>query len=229
MPGSSRFSRPKFSRSRSSARPPYDPKKLKLYFRGDSRPPAEIFASGFEKQDQSSPIAFNYYEPPNSDIVLDVVVESAVCISSRFQGAMIFPLRSSGTYMDSHYCYLVAVDIDAVTNTHLQQVSQALAQVGKLRFRAADIEEMLSTAFVQEAAVDSIPPEQIIGAISFSRRFLGPRGTYTLGDYVKNPACTVPRTFVEKAETFIASEVSRFGRDQQLPSSDGGYVRVSPA
>jgi hypothetical protein len=229
MPGGSRLSRSTFSKSRSSARPSYDPKKLKLYFRGDSRPPAEIFASGFEKQDQGSPIQFNHYEPPNSDIILDVVVESAVCISSRFQGAMIFPLRRGSTYIDSHYCYLVAVELDAVTNTHLKQVSQALAQVGGPRFGAVDIEEMLSTAYVQEVAVDRIPPEQIIGAISFSRRFLGRLGTYSLGAYTPNPACTVPRIFVERAETFITSETSRFGREQPLPSSEGGYVRVSPA
>jgi hypothetical protein len=207
----------------------------KVMFRGDSRHPVNnnIFAQGFTKQDPTIPDPV--YRSGGANMAGDLDPVSAVCVSVRFQGAALFPLKFDNTNPRiTTYIYAVYVDTDDLLNTHMKQVTDALGQKIGQTWQNPDsadnavwsTDSPMWPLFAHEMAANDIPPGHVISAIRCDRTWNGADwsfgGTYRLGSLFHNPGCSAPQVFVDIARSFLGGEFSQH-RNGALPSGMGGF------
>ena len=207
----------------------------KLMFRGDSRHPTtdNIFTNGFDKQDPS--FADPAYRSGGANMSGDLDPVSGVCVSVRFQGAALFPLKFNATNPRvTTYIYAVYVDTDDLLNTHQLQVRDSLGQNVNGQWQNPNSENNAAWGMnspmwplcAHEMAVNSIPVGHIISAIRCDRAWTGAYwalgGTYTLGSIYHNLGCNAPAIFVQLARNFIGGEYTSH-RNSPLPNGVGGF------
>lgn len=208
----------------------------KVMFRGDSRHPLNdnIFANGFTKQNAA--IAAPAYRGAGPGQAGDLDPVSGVCVSARFQGAALFPLKfQAWNPVPLTFIYVVCVDPATLLNTHAQQVQDSLgAKVGAqwVNPRADENENWSVQApmwplFAHELAADSIPAGDIISAVECTRTWSGwtwqNGGTYRLGTIYHNAGCTAPQQAIDLGREFLAKEFNSH-RNNNLPNGDGGFT-----
>lgn len=197
---------------------------LKVLFRGDSRHPVNdtIFTNGFDKRTPGKAIT---YRSSNQGRAGDIVPDSAVCVSERWTGAALFPLKFSGEPDPPHgFIYIVVLDTGRLYNTHMRQVTDSLAGVASGLSAASAMWPL----YGHELCVDNIPGGDVVGAVECRRAWAGSSfqagGTYTLGTLFHNPSCTVDGEFKKAALTFVAGELTNH-RNGTLPVGTSGYVQ----
>lgn len=209
----------------------------KIMFRGDSRHPINdtIFANGLTKRDASIPQPV--YRGGGANMSGDLDPESGVCVSVRFQGAALFPLRfdNSDPQIMVTYIYVVLVDTDHLLNTHQQQVTDALGAKVNGRWQNPDsannaawsTDAPMWPLFAHEMAVNSVAAGNILSAVECTRTWTGNDwtfgGTYRLGTVYHNPNCTVTGAFLTSGRNFLANEVNNH-RNSALPNGVGGFT-----
>ncbi len=140
--------------------------KYAIFFRGDSRAPAERFESGFQpiKPTLGQPFETNNFAAgPN-----------AVCVTGDLEVSAKFPLDST----EASWIYVIAIDTaQQDENQYLNFYERELPKVTD-----GDIVPFaLMLYFTKEHLVDNISGSQILGAFPIQRKFLfdvHPRGTF---------------------------------------------------
>jgi hypothetical protein len=209
----------------------------KVMFRGDDRHPVtnNIFTNGFTKRGDPTVFPDPVYRSGGTNKAGDLDPQSGVCVSVRFQGAALFPLKFDATDPAvTTYIYAVYVDTKDLLNTHQLQVMDALGQkVGgqwqnpkSARNANWSTKAPMWPLFAHEMAVNDIPAGHIISAIKCDRNWTGQDwtfgGTYQLGTLFHNPGCNAPETFIDAARSFLGGEFSSHS-NSPLPDGVSGY------
>jgi hypothetical protein len=207
----------------------------KVMFRGDSRHPTndDIFTDGFDKWEPG--YADPVYRSAGPNMSGDLDPDSGVCVSVRFQGAALFPLKFDNTNPRINtFIYAVYVDTDDLFNTHQQQVIDALGHKSGGKWVNPDshknavwsTDSPMWPLFAHEMAVNSIPAGHVIAAVPCVRHWNGSDwsfgGSYTLGAVLDNPGCNAPEPFLTLAREFLTGEVTNHS-NSPMPGGDSGF------
>ncbi|MEM8799353.1 MAG: hypothetical protein AAGF15_04660 [Pseudomonadota bacterium] len=165
----------------------------RLCFRGDDRPPSQIFGPGFQKRALGTKVKYKGFKDvggrgqvvgPMAGITRpgDIDSKTAVCVTPDMNIAALFPLPATGE-IAAKETWLYMVYISSGYNTHGRQVLDAikglaaledLENAGTTQAERADIydqraKDVMKLIYGRELAADAIPPTQIIGAFKIRR------------------------------------------------------------
>jgi hypothetical protein len=217
---------------------------LKICFRGDTRAPTadgkkpdgtplpgRIFLKGFQAVDMNTEIGLKIDDEFYKNI--DIVSKSAVCVSARIPGAVLFPLLSNGYCLNRvgpNWLYIMAIDTASVNtlNTHALQVYFSQSTIS-LDGSKATPEAVMVWLCAQELAVKEVPNGRIIAALRYIRGFNGDDwkagGGYTLaGPIEENTYCNVPDAAKKKALKFIRDELEKHTNGRLPVPADGFHA-----
>lgn len=164
--------------------------KSRIAFRGDTRAPDEIFASGFTPRDTKNLIVYRIKhrddeQSPYSKIH-DISPESAVCLTWRMSAASYFPLYST----EDTWIYAVNVNLDEAKNDDLflrkeekpkeYSDSKLIFNLSKSSFvntHGIQVLDMLAhptrtiyrTLFADEVAVKHVESKDVLFAVNCTR------------------------------------------------------------
>jgi hypothetical protein len=198
----------------------------KICFRGDTRTPQApdaMFATGFlRRQPGLGPIV---YRTPTANAAGDIDPPTAVCVSARLVGAVMFPLRFTvaDPAVSDTWIYMVSVDSADIFNTHKEQVLSGLQGVGA----GNSANRALWPLFAHELCALRIPAGNIIGAVRCTRTWLGPAWTaganYQLhAPIIWNGGCNVAAELHSAAVNFLQDEVDNHANGT-TPTMASGY------
>jgi hypothetical protein len=153
-------------------------KGFALAFRGDDRPPSQIFLSGFSpRQDWAKPVFRTLTMDKETTVGVigsaprfDLFSESGVCASHNPAAACFFPLPKSAPSEDITYLYVFY----AYQFFNTFQIQKTISESNENVF--APHKEYLKLIMLgQEIALakDTIPSETIIGAFKVKRKWTG--------------------------------------------------------
>lgn len=191
-----------------------------VFYRSDTRDPNtdHMFANGFYKRDVNinDPV-FRF--PAGRQNAPDIVPESAVCVTRHFEAAPLFPV---GDLQTDSWVYVLDLDTADMTNTQQSQYAH-VSSVGQTGNAGA-----LWPMFGQERAVNSIDPNDIIGAVLVNRRFNG-NDVFNGGDfrprqYLVNNGYTGPANTAALATNLITPLIQA-NAWLPMPSMAQGVVR----
>lgn len=192
-----------------------------VFYRSDTRQPYgtdHIFTNGFSKRDPNyaAPMLRQIAGPNNAP---DIEPYSAVCVTRYFEAAPLFPV---GDLLTQSWVYVLDLDTSVMTNTQLVQWNY-VQQVGQGANPMA-----LWPMFGQERAVDSISPNDIVGAVQVSRRFNGTDvfggGRFLCMAYYANPGYAGPGTTGTMAANLINPLITA-GQWIDMPAQAQGIVQ----
>ncbi|HSW06479.1 hypothetical protein [Aquabacterium sp.] len=195
-----------------------------IFYRSDTRSPdanENLFTNGFTKRDvtQVNPTLRNMGTTSvGTDRAPDVEPSSAVCFTSDFFGAPIFPVANLNI---PSWVYVLDLDVATVMNTQATQFN--LVQNSGANTLAGGA-EALWPMFGQERCVNSIAHTDIVGALRVARAFLGTfaqGGTFVCSAYRPNPHYNGGQAVA------VAASMNHFidGRAHSTPTQAGGLVR----
>lgn len=145
-----------------------------IVYRGDSRPPQQIFADGFKTRDASAP-HYDEYGLPN--------IQSRVCMSKDISAAALFPLEHKEAIQDT-WIYIISV----TPSEDYEDFAETLDK--KCRQDVHKWDAYCSLMFSQEVNVNEVKASQIMGAIKCTRVPLAETyhdgGVYKLTEFIKN-------------------------------------------
>lgn len=196
---------------------------LKIAFRGDNRPPEQVFLSGFQRRSANRRNQPLLVTPSDAAESITVKERYAVCLSSRLQGGAMFPWYAGGPpSTEPSWLYVVAVDPVSATNVHGLQVA-----VDQQNGPSRPLNPRW-TLYLQEMVVLSVPPTSIIGCVQIRRTWNGGHaltgGTYDIVSQVsENSNCTVENSIRNAALAFLRSEVAEHSQNQLLPLFTQSY------
>jgi hypothetical protein len=206
----------------------------KICFRGDTREPTtggSIFQKGFQKWTPSLKLPI-VQEDSEYKKNIDILSESAICVTPRLSAAVIFPFYNTEPQyatrnVGPNWLYMMGLDDRTLFNTHAAQVSNALLS----EMLATEPNEVMVWLCAQEQAVNEVPAESIIAAISYTRSWRGGNwkdgGTYTLvGGIYHNSNCTVPEPTKTIAEDFLKNELLTHMNDEIAQVGSGFKASV---
>ena len=189
----------------------------KIYFRGDSRPPSDIFQNGFEKRYPMCPIQYRDFQAGAGDIN----ESTAVCFSTRLEVAALFPLNNQPRYIYAFY-----LDDSLVTDTHRLQIQDAERHMARLTGAARTFDTMFDIGwviFANERAADRVPNSMIWGAVHCtiaSRRSDGFRVTFACSRIARNFLCTLPPAIGRRIVRALALAVRGGTRQSPEPGAE---------
>ncbi len=215
----------------------------KICFRGDDRAPTDdgtptdpnrnIFRYGFRKRAPDGGIVYR----EGDEAAGDIDPHSAVCVSARFTGATMFPLRfdAGDPRVSDTWIYCVYVDVADLYETHRVQVADGLTALRRrLRGKREDEKDAEAAAalwplFAHELATERVPAGDVIAAVRCTRTWRGDDWSagedYVLhGPVLANPACTAPAEYVAAATDFLDGELAGHAHGSS-PAPDSGYHR----
>lgn len=218
----------------------------RICFRGDDRPPKEIFANGFTTRKQGERVLL---DPLNSD------GNNVVPISTRFRSAVMFPFDPS---VEQMWVYVLKPEnVFDVKN------------YGYKYFAQDPDEKKFEELFGEELITDDIKPENIICAVKIKRfpldvnkdeipeylekaqkeipfhervgrdavyrdaeeGFFRKVGKYKIVSYKLNPNCKLSKKDISLAEWFIKREIEANKKKiisaSQLPMPTSGFYKDS--
>jgi hypothetical protein len=161
-----------------------------IFYRSDTRSPdnnENLFINGFTKRDvtQVNPTLRNMGTTSVGTLrAPDVDPSSAVCFTSDFFAAPIFPVAALNV---PSWVYVLDLDVATVMNTQATQYS--LVQNSGANTLAGG-SEALWPMFGMERCANSIANTDIVGALRVARAFLGSfaqGGTFVCSVYRPNP------------------------------------------
>ena len=198
----------------------------RICFRGDTRPPDEIFQSGFSPR-RSTGVVFR-------DSKADIDPESAACVTPRFLMAAFFPgYEGNGpnNQAQARETYVYALYLTTGYNTHQIQAQRAASDQGQPNNAAFNL-------YAHELSTDAVPASCIIGTVKCVRHWTPSRRW--LDDNANH------RVFVEDSTSInlnfddnlperqhcaeVAMEFLRdiSGRLHNFPTSGSGYHANDP-
>jgi hypothetical protein len=153
--------------------------KPNYYFRSDTREPAAIFLNGFTPREQGGMV----YRLMRQDIA----PESAVSVTSRFDVAALFPIKTPAENPPAE-TKIYVVFVRQVFNTRRVQARFAARSI---RDQGADqVEKAKGNLFADERATNAIAADDVIACITITRQWNGndylAGGTYNITGYEFN-------------------------------------------
>ena len=183
--------------------------KYRILFRGDSRPPSDIFASGFNRANAKGSIKMVQNSPQGVPFPL---AKSGVCASGRLRVAAYFPFSfptpgNEHSRTDHTYIYCVAVPTARIFNTHKRQILAGF----DLLTQNISPDLAMCMFYAHEYATTHILPTEIVCAIKCERNWFNAlpeagcqyRLTYPIQ---KNFQTHAPREIRDTAWKFCTNE-----------------------
>jgi hypothetical protein len=154
-----------------------------LFWRGDTRPPAQVFATGFTTNNERAGVVdkgANRIIWRSGGDTDDILPASAVCMAKDIRGGSFFPLTGASTF------YLYAVGKTRIVNTFKAQQDSEADATGSSEFRRderygydpeyTDGDEASAVWQFQEYAAHRVETTEIAAAFEVSRKTLVPPG-----------------------------------------------------
>lgn len=136
--------------------------KPNYYFRSDTRPSAEMFRDGFSPREPGG-IVYRLLRQ-------DVAPESAVCVTSRFDVAALFPIKTPQENPPAA-THIYVVYVRSVFNTRRVQARFAARSI---RDQGQEqVEKAKENLFADERATPSIDARDVVACITIQRSWAG--------------------------------------------------------
>ena len=150
------------------------------------------------------------------DMVNDLESSSGVCITQRLDAAALFPVPCDNGRLvlnattASTWIYMMSIDPATVYDTYATQRHEAFQRVDRYGQTKVQRSGFITAAWClmgKEAAVQWVPPFEIIAAVSVIRNWAQPRGhdpngipfgTFTMNEIVPNLSCRLPDDLIDR-------------------------------